>query len=262
MEKYIVAALTASLPGKYEQCVVVKENDVIIATHSKVFGPDTEENCKTWMKEHCGESVSLTPALQPTAPVKRNGDNDDDDSGEQKAFQSDPRYINLYYLQYGLIALVTVLFVVILWYGIYSGSFDNIDKARGLITYLVAVSTVGIATLAILTAMVVRDFKERFAAAKEVLTILVGILGTIIGFYFGQAASGDKSGQTGNLNTEANKPANTNTNTNTNTNVNTNTNTNANKANTGAVIFRAPLENGKYVTAVYDRDKKRLFTNN
>ena len=31
------------------------------------------------------------------------------------------------------------------------------------------------------------DAKERFAHGKEVLTILIGVFGTILGFYFGKA---------------------------------------------------------------------------
>jgi hypothetical protein len=64
------------------------------------------------------------------------------------------------------------------------------EAARGLITFLVAVSTVAIAFLLIVfissaEETAANDLKDRFAFSKEILTSLVGILGTIIGFYFG-----------------------------------------------------------------------------
>ncbi|WHZ25427.1 MAG: hypothetical protein OJF51_000222 [Nitrospira sp.] len=61
------------------------------------------------------------------------------------------------------------------------------EVARGLITFLVAVTTVGIAL--ILTVFMVvtenRDADGKFGKAKEVLSTLIGVLGTIVGFYFG-----------------------------------------------------------------------------
>jgi hypothetical protein len=63
------------------------------------------------------------------------------------------------------------------------------ETARGLITFLVAVSTVGIALVLIVwvasTEQGVEVVKERSAFSKEVMTSLIGILGTITGFYFG-----------------------------------------------------------------------------
>src|SRR5207244_1723808 len=70
------------------------------------------------------------------------------------------------------------------------------DTARGLITFVFAVATIAIAMMMALTAMVTRDFDKRIAVGKEVLTILVGVLGTIVGFYFG-AATKKETGQTG-----------------------------------------------------------------
>lgn len=69
--------------------------------------------------------------------------------------------------------------------------FSSADPvvARGLITFLVAVVTIAIAVILTLSVILSNspDFKERFALGKEILTILIGVLGTIIGFYFGSA---------------------------------------------------------------------------
>ena len=56
--------------------------------------------------------------------------------------------------------------------------------ARGLITFLVAVATVGIA-LILTVYMIVSpnsDAKDRFGVAKEVLSTLIGVLGTIVDY--------------------------------------------------------------------------------
>jgi glycerol uptake facilitator-like aquaporin len=61
------------------------------------------------------------------------------------------------------------------------------EVARGLITFLIAVATVGIALILTVYAVSTQDAKakENFALAKEVLSLLIGVLGTIVGFYFG-----------------------------------------------------------------------------
>lgn len=67
----------------------------------------------------------------------------------------------------------------------------ELSYARGLITFIFAVGTVGIAV--ILTIAVIMgnepDAGKRFERAKEILVILIGVFGTIVGFYFGTADS-------------------------------------------------------------------------
>jgi hypothetical protein len=66
----------------------------------------------------------------------------------------------------------------------------DIETARGLITFLVVVGTVAMAIILSLAAILMSrdEYKERFGAGKEVLTIMIGVLGTIVGFYFGTSA--------------------------------------------------------------------------
>ena len=61
------------------------------------------------------------------------------------------------------------------------------EKARGLITFLVAISTISVALLTAIAIFYVpsAELESRYSKAKDLLAILVGILGTILGFYFG-----------------------------------------------------------------------------
>lgn len=64
------------------------------------------------------------------------------------------------------------------------------DHARGLITFLVALTTVVIGVILALSTIALEDSPEndkRFDRGKQIFSILIGVLGTIIGFYFGRA---------------------------------------------------------------------------
>jgi hypothetical protein len=49
-KKYIVAARVES---QNKDCIVVEEGAIIMATHRRVYGPDTKENCERWKRSHC-----------------------------------------------------------------------------------------------------------------------------------------------------------------------------------------------------------------
>lgn len=69
-------------------------------------------------------------------------------------------------------------------------SLAMIDHARGLITFFVVLATTGVIVLVALGIFWVEnadDAKKRFESAKELLSIVIGVLGTILGFYFGTA---------------------------------------------------------------------------
>ena len=72
--------------------------------------------------------------------------------------------------------------------GVLSG-MARADYARGLITYIFAVVTIGIAVALVLSALTsqnpAKKTDARFQRGKEVLSLLLGVSGTIVGFYFG-----------------------------------------------------------------------------
>jgi hypothetical protein len=106
----------------------------------------------------------------------------------------------------GLKVFQNIVLVVILggiFFAIYAGLFSRgsgflyslreIEVSRGLITFVVAIATVSIALVLAVYAMASNEaapaLKERFTYAKDVLATLVGILGTILGFYFGTSVN-------------------------------------------------------------------------
>lgn len=73
-------------------------------------------------------------------------------------------------------------------------SMGRSDFARGLITYLFAIVTICIAVALMLSAVVStaeesEATEKRFQRGKEILSLLLGVFGTIVGFYFGSDAS-------------------------------------------------------------------------
>ena len=98
-----------------------------------------------------------------------------------------------------LLALFGIIVAGVLAWGIFGDrtfltSIAQADRARGLITFLFAFSTIGVIILVAVATfwMDVQEVKERFGNAKDLITILIGVLGTILGFYFG-SATGDVS---------------------------------------------------------------------
>jgi|ERR1700704_455730 len=64
----------------------------------------------------------------------------------------------------------------------------QVEFARGLITYLFAVVTIGTAVVLVVSALTSDESpanERRFERGKEILSLLLGVFGTIVGFYFG-----------------------------------------------------------------------------
>jgi hypothetical protein len=97
-------------------------------------------------------------------------------------------------------ALLLALFGLVVAVAIFYGLFFNpkffelmaqVNQARGLITFLFAFATIAIILLVAITTfwMPKDEVQIRFEKAKDLLTILIGVMGTILGFYFGTVTS-------------------------------------------------------------------------
>lgn len=100
-----------------------------------------------------------------------------------------------------ILSVLAILIFIALLIGILSSfrgapllqELGKFEIARGLITFLIAFTTVGIALIIVVSTVVLNDSTEndkRFDRGKQVLSVLIGVLGTIVGFYF---AAGNKS---------------------------------------------------------------------
>jgi hypothetical protein len=106
---------------------------------------------------------------------------------------TDPANIRSSIMVLGLVAIAGVLFGIFFDGGRFLLLLKDSEVSRGLITFLVALTTVLLAIILAIYAITAQKdeaVKERFSHGKEILTMLVGILGTVLGFYFGTA---DKS---------------------------------------------------------------------
>ena len=114
-------------------------------------------------------------------------------------YLQDNRFVLLKYAQYGFLGYIAYLFFSNLVsdqvgkLGI--DHIETAEKARGVITYLISVTTIGMATILMISSIMTggKEMKERFALGKEILTLLIGILGTIIGFYYGSTNNSSKT---------------------------------------------------------------------
>jgi hypothetical protein len=152
-----------------------------------------------WWTDRLGDYVAVIQAADPVnkdALITSLGEN----YGRWQAERMQPAAS---WLAPHLGALFLALFGLIVGAAIIYGLFINqnffrlmadINQARGLITFLFAFSTIAIILLVAITTfwMPKEDVQTRFEKAKDLLTIIIGVLGTILGFYFGSLASSDR----------------------------------------------------------------------
>jgi len=69
------------------------------------------------------------------------------------------------------------------------------EFARGLITYLFAVTTIGTSVVLVMAALTGALDEEPYKRGKEILALLLGVFGTIVGFYFGSEAHAGQNAQ-------------------------------------------------------------------
>jgi hypothetical protein len=98
-------------------------------------------------------------------------------------------------------AIAFIILGAILWAlyqkgGFFLNSLQDIPVARGLITFLIAITTMGIAIMLAYSTLfgeAAPDDDKTFDRGKQVLSVLIGLLGTIVGFYFGAPTSGGQT---------------------------------------------------------------------
>lgn len=96
-------------------------------------------------------------------------------------------------------AVFGIIVAIVIAIGVFNGTFltslSRPEQARGLITFLFAFSTTGVILLIAITTfwMEKEEVLARFEKAKDLLTVIIGVLGTILGFYFGSITGTDLS---------------------------------------------------------------------
>jgi len=89
----------------------------------------------------------------------------------------------------GIIIVIGLLGALVFKADIFSGLSDP-SFARGVITFLISVATIGLAFVLVFQSVLGGsgpDSENAFRRSREVFAGLMGVLGTIVGFYFGSA---------------------------------------------------------------------------
>jgi hypothetical protein len=115
----------------------------------------------------------------------------------------------LSFVQDNLANIFLAMFLLVLFLALIAGIFNarfltliaGVEQARGLITFLFAFSAILIIALVAVAIfwMEAKEIDIRFNRAKDLLTIIIGILGTILGFYYGSLAGGESRLQIANV---------------------------------------------------------------
>lgn len=96
-----------------------------------------------------------------------------------------------------VVTVIATLVRVFLKPGVFFDSLRDPDFARGVITFMVSFSALSLGFIVVLYAMLSqadpKTGETRFRWAREIFVALMGVLGTIVGFYFGNADSKSQS---------------------------------------------------------------------
>ncbi len=89
-----------------------------------------------------------------------------------------------------IIALSALTGFLIIFFSLTYIRMDDVALARGIIRAILCIGTITIAFILVAARWVTiepsAEAKERFTQSKEIFSLLLGILGTVIGWYFGQ----------------------------------------------------------------------------
>jgi hypothetical protein len=84
-----------------------------------------------------------------------------------------------------VILLIVVISVVLYKNGGVLKDLSDPANARGIITFMISLAAIGLAFLMVLHGLFGKSDAEQFRRAREIYAGLMGVLGTIVGFYFG-----------------------------------------------------------------------------
>jgi hypothetical protein len=150
-----------------------------------------------------GRATANSGESNKQGATNMSGDDQQEQQAGQQGQQNWWEHFTLLLPQFGawlaviLIGALAIGVVILLVSGLYGQSpvvrdLASVDYARGLITFIFAVGTMGIALLLTIGALLGSHPEAVFAKAKEVLTVLIGVFGTILGFYFGTSSDEER----------------------------------------------------------------------
>ena len=92
-----------------------------------------------------------------------------------------------------VVTIIAALLLYLIFYVLTHMDIKNLggDSTRGVLAFLFGITTVGIVIMVVVAVFFeAREttLDDRFQRGKDILTILIGLLGAILGYYFGQAA--------------------------------------------------------------------------